>query len=338
MKKLTVILTTAVALSLLLYVPLLSQTAPEPYAFSRLFADADLVVFGNVASAANNNSNYSFKFVVKEVLYGSDPGSAVSVVSPMSNGFFLPDELYPENSAEYILFLKAQGNSYRVASGYAGTMKPAEKEELSTLITAYVSNRGLFTAGQKTAYKALFNTISSSAIKNRMLYDLENTLTANDIPFIRSLLRGENTIHKTFALNAAGKLRIEALRTEIETILSSSGNHSVKMHSIISLGNIRNKNSISFIMEYLSSADDPLRRVAVEAAGKIGDSAFLSRLQSMYPNETDIGMKLSIITAVSRMQGKTAVKAALESFHAAETETLAQRIIARKINALKNNP
>ena len=166
-----------------------------------------------------------------------------------------------------------------------------------------------------------------------MLYDLEDILTYKDATFLSALLDSGQEEFVVFGALLAGRLKIESLRSRIGGLLKSSNDESIKFHCIVGLGNLANPDSRQIVLSYLNHPSPAIRRAAIEAAGKIGGQEIVAPLKATYTSETDIGQRIAIITSISRLSNKEAVKEALQGFLSMESDPLVASILRRQVNA-----
>ncbi|MFC1557549.1 HEAT repeat domain-containing protein [candidate division KSB1 bacterium] len=316
-----------------------AELAPRAYSFSSLLPRSDLVVCGTVEETEPLGSQEVARVRITEILYGSATDESIFVAFA---GFGVPDEPNLFVNGEFVLFLSRNGDYYSVVNNEAGTSNIRERDDIVSVIELYTSTQDLFTPAHKTELKELFSVVSSNAVKSRLLWDLEPVLTAEDETFLSNLIQSDVKEHRYFALTLTGRLQIFSLRETIEGIANSQGDPALTFHAIAALGDMKDRNSITTVKSYITSPDDGIRRAAIEAAGKIGDITVLPQLRSGYATEDDFGMRMSIITAVSRLRSSgaatvdTSVLDCLNYFRSRESNQLVVRKLDRTISSLEN--
>lgn len=177
----------------------------------------------------------------------------------------------------------------------------------------------------------LFSLLKSEEMKQRLLYDMEKMFTVENIKFIRQLLSSNNVQYKICALNVISNLKATSELSKIEELLNDPI-FDIKFHSIVVLGNIGQKETITKLFPFLGSTEQPFRRVAIEAIGKIDVDVALDNLSEIYEKEVDFGNRVAIIEAVKKSNNKNKLKNVLSFFLTIENVEFVKKIIEKYLN------
>ncbi len=290
-----------------------------PLKFSDLFSNTDAVIAAKIIDVDNQKNAYVMTLQVDETMYGTLGEKNITVSSPKTNGYFMEDDSYLEKDKEYILFLKQSNSEWKFA-GYSADFDKSLKDDFKQIINKYTGNKNIFSKNNSNSLIGLYNSTKNNGLKNIILNDLEETLAGTDIGFLNSMTSSINKREKIFGISMAGKLKIAGKRQNIESVLSTETDEELRFYSIISLGDMGNNDSAELIKPFLISEIQVLRRVAIEALGKINDSSNLSSLTSIYAGELDMGNRIAIIDAIANLSNKPDVVAAYKNFKKSEPE------------------
>ncbi len=330
MKKIILILTIAV-----LTMAISAQAFDlGPLKFSDLFSNTDVVVSAKVIDVDNQKNAYVMTLQVDETMYGTLGEKNITVSSPKSNGYFMEDDSYLEKDKEYILFLKNTNSKWKFA-GYSADFNVSLKDDFKSIIKSFTGNRNIFTKNNSNSLIGLYNSTKNDGLKSIILNDLEGTLAGTDIGFINSMTNSMKKREKIFGISMAGKLKIAGKRQNIESVLTTETDDELWFYTIISLGKMGHKDSAVHIKPYLKSERQELRRVAIEALGKIDDSANLNSLTSIYAGEMDLCNRLAIIDSIARFSNKSDVIAAYNEFKNSEPKKFVIEYLDSKISKLE---
>lgn len=309
-----------------------AELADTQFSFSSLLSNSDVIAKGMVIAVSSEPDKYIINLEVQRYVKGGPPENPLRIIVPLAAGLRIPDEPYLEINGTYLLFLRQNQSDWTITNKIAGVLRAHQELDVSAVFQAFQANQDLFSTHQySTALQEIFLSMAVDDSRTRLLYDLKDHLTSNDSPFISALLKSNNRNHKVFSILQCGRVQIESLRSDIESLLKNDRNYDVKFHAIVSLGDYGNPQSLNLIVGYLSDPDPSIRRAAVHAVGKIGGNEIVEPLRELYSSESDIGQRLAIIEAIVRAPDRSIVAHALEYFLSIETNGLLISILQREI-------
>lgn len=303
------------------------------FSFSSLFKSADCVVVGEVTGVKNSESAMHMTFDVKETLMGNAAGT-ITVSSPLYNGAFLEDQAYLSSGTSYILFL-SNANGWTIVNGSAGVLRGDDVADVRIVTAAFSGTPDLFTSERKTAQKNLFESLTTKAMKHRLLEGMRGQFDASDVSFLRSLIQSGVPDYQSFAAIQAGLEQIETMRTVIENTCRQTRNPSVKASCYFALAQYGNPESLPLVV---SSLDDPVQYVkssAVFAAGAIGTDDIASPLMNRYEKTGDTVEKMEIISALNGLKNSTLAKQCFLSLKESEANEKLLSMIHNRIAAIE---
>lgn len=305
-----------------------AEISPKDYLFSNLLASADAVVTGKVNSVQSDDNKYEMIFEVEDNLSNDVSQKQINIISKITNGFRLAEEPYLETGKKYLLFLKKGEHYYSIVNRLAGVLNVSVKDDVVKILNAYKQNKLLFSDKNTNEKIELFDLLYDNDIKTRLLYDMEEGLTENHISFIRSLIMSDIKRNKIFGLKVLANIKGSTEIEKVEELLLSS-DEDMQFHSVVTLGNIGNKETITKLIPFLKSTEQPLRRVAIEAISKIDIDIAFESLREIYEKEVDFGNRVAIIEAVKKAEDKNKLKNVLSYFLTIEYEEFVKKIIEK---------
>jgi len=303
------------------------------FSFSNLLSGSDLIVVGIVCDTKIESQQYHINFRIENYIKGKSANNLVDIIVPLANGLNIPDEPYLQKDNRYLLFLKYQ-SQWTVLNRMAGVLNADVETDIHQLFNVYQSNHDIFSKEHSIALQQVFFTTSSSDVRIRLLYDIEKNLDEKDESFLLSLFNSDNKQLKIFSILQSGRLKIHSMRAKIEQLIKMGTDTDIIFHSIVALGDMGNVESRPLIFDFLYDSDPAMRRVAIEAAGKIGGNEIVEPLKNIYPTEQDFVMRLTIITAVCRLADRNVIKGILEYFQTIETNTLVLSVLEREFGKI----
>jgi hypothetical protein len=304
------------------------------FSFSNLFLNSDIIVCGSVEDIKIDSKEYKIIFRIENCITTNFNKNPIEIGVPLSDGFYIPDEPYLKKNNQYLLFLQFENNGWKIPNKIAGVLDHDLTTDVRKISEKYHANTKLFSKECSTTLQDLFFSMRSKFTKVRLLYDLKNLLGSSDKQFLASLFKLKDKQIRFFSILQLGRLNIESMRAEIENLLQNSADFEIIFHSIVALGDMKNSNSLQLLLQYLNSPEPAIRRAAIAAVGKIRDKKIVIPLKELYPRENDIGQRLAIITAISRLSDLNSVINALRYFQSIEADPLVLSIINKKINPL----
>lgn len=314
-----------------------AELTERAFRFSSLFSNSDLIVVGIVEDVKTEQSAYLMNFKIENCIGESIINDKIEILTPIANGFYIPDEPYLEKNNRYLLFLIFEENVWKVTNHTAGVLNPELETDVSKIFKSYQTNQNLFSKDYSKLLQSLFFSCEKNESKIRLLYDLKQYLTIEDESFLSSLFRSDNNQYQIFSILQCGKLNIESMRTRIENLLKKSSDSVIKFHCIVALGDLKNPESLPLVLNYINSEDQGTRRASIESAGKIRSNNIVQPLKELYLSEKDIGNRLSIITAISRLSDENLVINTLNYFNSIENNSLVSSILINRINSININ-
>ncbi len=315
-----------------------AELTPKAFSFSILLSESDAIVSGTVISVDRSLDQYKMSFKIDECLAGPCNGEVVDIFVPLADGgFYLDDEPYLEPNDMYIVFLHAKDGAWAITNGVAGVLNPSTRDDVRALYQNYQSNPEVFLASHSGELSNLFNLVGNDDTRTRLLYDLENSISAKDDQFLSDLIGSGDKTFVTFGLLQAGRNRIESLRPKIEAMLDRSKDGEITFHAIVALGEYGSPESLPLVLKYLHNPDQAIRRAVIEVAGKTGDESIVSPLQKLYPNEIDWGNRVAIIEAICPLSNRDLVISTLKEFQALESNAFVLSFLEKRIESLSND-
>jgi hypothetical protein len=305
---------------------LFCDLSEDAYLLSKLLSKSELVVSGYVDNIAINNDNYKFFFIIESVLKG-DKIKEAEVISKLKNGFYLEDEPYLEKNKSYLLFLRKVNNDWVITNGIAGVYSIDVKDELTKIISVYDKNQKIFTQNYANDLIDLFNSLNSSKLKRILLYDLKKGITKDHSGFIENIFESNEKSFKIIGIQEAGRLKIEFMKGKIENLIQTNNDVELIFYGICALGEYGDENNLNLITPFLSSNDQGIRRVSIEALGKIGGDQIISPLLKLYGEEKDWGNRIAIITSINRLLDRIKVNDTLNLMLKMESNPLVISIL-----------
>ncbi|MCP5375418.1 MAG: HEAT repeat domain-containing protein [Rickettsiaceae bacterium] len=300
----------------------------KEYSFSSLITNADLIVTGEIDSVQLTVENYEMIFHAEDILYNSESRKQFKILSKTKNGFRLPEEPYLERGGKYLLILKKESDYYSIVNGLAGIFNVSVKDDILKILTTYKQNKQLFTEKNTNEKIDLFESLSNEETKTRFLYDLEKNLTKNQMSFIRELLLSNNKRYTIFGLRVIANLKADSELRKVEEMLLSSEKE-IQFRSIVTLGYIGNSETNKIIIPFLESSEQHLRRVAIEAVGRIDGEEMLNIFKQTYSTEKDFGNRIAIIEATAKFNDRNKIRDALSYFLTLEKDPFVISIIEK---------
>lgn len=312
-----------------LHVTVHAELSPEQLSFSTLLSSAMVVVNGKVNQVKVENDQYLMHFEIKNSIKGTIDPQTITIISPLANGFYLPDEAYLEKGDTYfLLFLTMINNEWRIVNGVNGVFSTDLKDDIQTVIQAFNENTKSFS---KTQIKNIFHDLIHEDIKIKILYDLEKYISKNDVSFLKTLFSDTNEKVKIFSISKFGRFRVESMREEIEHLLQNNDDEEIEFHCLVALGDLGNSKSYKIIIPYLSHLKSSMKRAAIEACGKIKGNEIIKPLKALYKTEQDILNRMSCIDTICQLSNKVAVKETLQFFQSIETNSILLSILKRRL-------
>ncbi len=114
-------------------------------------------------------------------------------------------------------------------------------------------------------------------------------------------------------------------------------NPKMKKEVIEALGDFCARSATPKIQEALNHADLPVRQAAIEALGKLGDSASLPKFVEIYQSSPDNKTRHTCLQAIAHLPGKEP-RRVLEQMKGAETDPKWQKEIERAMDDQKRRP
>ena len=328
--------TTLKAVLLLLFLVTSGQAQDRiGYFFSTVFKQSNLIVKGNVTDITIEPNAYKMTFNIEELFFGPGSSSPIEIFTRLSNWYFLEDEAYLSKGKSYILFLNNDKGYWSVTDGMGGVFSLNFKDDIQNIVQKFQANPNLFEPESISDLQELFFSSTMHDTKMRLLNDMRSNLSNEDLPFLQSLFEMDNRYYKAFSISKLGHLKIEQMRPQIENLLKSSSDNFIISPCISALGDIGNKESFNLIKDYLRNENQGIRCAAIEASGKIRDISALQLLRELYPFETSIYNRPSIITAVTRMPDKSAAVNTLKYFLTIENNPVFINILKKRIESIE---
>jgi hypothetical protein len=309
-----------------------SDMADELSAFSSLLTRSELVVRGSVTEVIADANNYRVSLLIHECLLGSASGT-IEIITPLADGFRLPDEAYPELRNSYVLFLKNIKPGWRIVNYYSGLFPGELTDDIDDVIDEWSGNKRMF-SDDATSLKKIYRKIKSDHIKQLLQIDLETSLSANDSEFIHELLDSGTNSEKALAIRQIGKRKMGAMKNRVKVFLSTSHDPEILYNSLIALGDDPNETDIVLIEPFLTHERQEIRRVAIQALGNIHSTDIQDPLSHAYENETDVGNRVAIIDAISRMDDLGSVRTTLIKFKSIEKNSIVLQYVNIRLNQI----
>jgi HEAT repeat protein/GGDEF domain-containing protein len=108
------------------------------------------------------------------------------------------------------------------------------------------------------------------------------------------------------AIEAAGELKIRELTTYLRAVLKSSGDEKLRKSAAYSLGRMRDRTSVSELIQALSDPSPHVRMRSAEALGEIGDSEALDALTGA-ASDASSHVRSSAVRSIGRLGVSTAI-------------------------------
>jgi len=305
------------------------------YFFSTLFKQSNFIVKGNVTDVTIEPNAYKMTFSREESYLGSVSITTFEIITSISKGYYISDEAYLSKGKSYILFLNNDKGYWSVTDGMGGVFSLNFKDDIQNIVQKFQANPNLFEPESISDLQELFFASTMYKTRMRLLEDMRSNLSAEDLTFLQSLFEMDNRYYKAFSISKLGHLKIEQMLPQIENLLKSSSDNFIISPCISALGDIGNKESFNLIKDYLRNEDQGIRCAAIEASGKIRDIYALQFLKELYPFETNIRNRPSIITAVTRMPDKAAAVNTLKYFLTIENNPVFINILKKRIASIE---
>ncbi len=322
-------------LLVLLFSSVQAELSNEAYAFSNLFERTEMIVSGTVVDVSKDQEFYDINFLIEDCIMGNCNENIIQIRVPMSDGFYIPHESYLDVDESSIVFLQANRGAWQISNSMAGVLNTAMKNDVILLAQQYAVNRTIFSSSP--AMQDLFNSLTERDSKIRLLHDLERHLDVSDESFLGGLLQSEDKYISNFAILNAGRLNMESFRHDITKTLIQDLDPETSFYCIIALGNYARGESTPIILPYLNNTDAGIRRVAIEALGKIGSDDVVAPLQSSYFREDDFVQRLAVIEAILRVRNLAIATNTLRAFEATETNQTLRAILANRLSSRGGN-
>lgn len=304
----------------------------KQFRLSNLFKNSQLVAKGKITHITKDDNFYRMTFSIDEILFGTSGVKDIEIVSKFRNGFQLEDEPYLEKEKECILFLRNNNSMWSITNQIAGVLDAGATTDLKKVIKDYSDQEKLFEKGNCKKLIALYDKIESDDVKNILLLDIEENITADEADFVKRMLENNNKKMKIFGINQAGRLKLNELHQSINQYFLSSNDSRVKFYCLIALGEYADVNDVSIIQRALADNEQGNRRAAIHALMKLRNEGTIEPLINAYKNELDWGNRAVIISALKPFLDKNIVLAAFYSFRSYESNKYVLNFINDVLN------
>lgn len=276
---------------------------PEAFAFSSVIRQTDVVVVGTAGTVSRDGSIYRIPFHVERAIRGTGVGHILSIeVLP---GAFPSGPSSLSTGTRWLLFLKSDNGAFRMPLGSVGMFRPEMEGDVRMVLSAFERNPDLFSRTSPQALIDLFYAVAHTENRNRILFDLADALTENDINFISDRFHSGEEKSQRFAVRQIGRLGLHAFRIQVENLLKSGSNISVKADAMNALADLASPESLSIVLEYLQGEE--LKGSAILAAGQIGTNEIIEPLKALYLREKDHYVRNGILNAMRKAPDKALV-------------------------------
>jgi len=306
------------------------------FSFSNLFIKSNIIAYGSVKDIIITSNEHKIIFEIENCISQNSNIKLIEINVPLSNGFFIPDEPYLEKNNHYLLFLNNSNNNWTITNKIGGVFNSDFKNDIIKIFEKFNYNKKLFEKDNKNDLKNLYFLFKNNLSKSKFLYDLKNILDTSDMPFLVFLFESQDKQAKLFAISQFGILANESMQPAIIELIQNSDDFDIKFHCIAALGNLKKTKNYPILLLSLNDPDPGIRRVAIEALGKLKNIEMINSLKELYPRETDMGQRLAIITAITRLSDLNLVIQALMYFQNIETDPYILSIINNRINSNRN--
>ncbi|KAF0152055.1 MAG: hypothetical protein FD143_1423 [Ignavibacteria bacterium] len=299
----------------------------KQFQLSNLLKNSQLVVKGKIVQVKSDDNYYKMSFSVEDLLIGTMSSNKIEVVSRFKNGFRLEDEPYLEEGKEYILFLSNTKSVWTITNRIAGVLSVNAADDLKKVIQDYKLQEKLFDKGNCGKLISLFDKVETEYIKNLLLLDIEENLTANEFNFVKRLIESNNKKTKMFGIKHAGKLKLNELHESVKQTLLTSTDPREKFYSISALGEYSDIKDLNVLQRFLTENEQANRRVAIYALMNLKSELVIEPLINAYKSESDWGNKSAIISVLKSFSDKKEVREALSDFRTSERNKFLQDYI-----------
>ena len=159
---------------------------------SIVLSESDIVFVSKINNVDTTNSTYISYIEVVEILKGSDGDKNIVLNSKRINGYLTEDEAYLRENNTYIFFCRKDGDGFVFTTTPLGIFSVIpyvedsfnSKDDIKLLLSAYNTNKELFSKAGKQDLFNLYPQLKIKYIKFRFLDDLEDLVDENDIEFL----------------------------------------------------------------------------------------------------------------------------------------------------------
>ena len=310
-----------VQVSLLVLLALLAFTSKsycdmssKQFQLSNLLKNSMLVAKGKIVQVTSGDNYYKMSFSVEDILLGTINSNNIEVVSRFKNGFRLEDEPYLEEGNEYILFLNNTKGWWTITNRIAGVLSVNAADDLKKVIQDYKLQENLFDKGNCRKLISLFDKVETEYIKNLLLLDIEENITAKEVGFIKKMFDKSDSKSKIFGIRNAGKLKIKEMHEPIKDALIAETNTENNFEYLFALENYADKNDAKIAAKYLNDKAQGIRSVAINVLRQIGTEEIIELLINNYKVEPNWSNRIVILDALKKFKNDDRVIKAVDDF------------------------
>lgn len=277
-----------------------------------------LAANGKIVQVTSDDNYYKMSFSVEELLMGTLNSNKIEVVSRFKNGFRLEAEPYLEEGREYILFLNNTIGEWAITSRIAGVYRSDAVQDVKKVINAFVVQKNIFEKENCKKLIDLYDNLDNEPIKNILLLDIEENITAKEIGFIKKMFAKSDSKSKIFGIRNSGKLKIKEMHEPIKAALIAESNTENNFEYLFALENYADKNDAKIAAKYLNDKAQGIRSAAINVLRKIGTEEIIEPLINNYKVEPNWSNRIEILDALKKFKNDDRVIKAVDDFLAWE--------------------
>jgi len=249
----------------------------------------------------------------------------------LNSRFYLDDENYLQTDNTYILFCSKSNNEYFFTEKGYSILNLSAKEDLLVILNAYKSNPELFSDISKNELFNIYSKLKTEDMKKRLLADLSELISDKDEKFLETGITSSDKIYKCFAVKKAGELGIAKFHTNIINMVNNEKDNDIIFTSLVSIGKYSDINNKDLFLFYLKNSDQGLRRVSIEALGKIINEEIVSEMISSFETEKDFGNRIAMIEVFASLKNNEFVNNVLSKLKKTEANSFVSTFIEKRM-------
>ncbi|MEW6653346.1 MAG: HEAT repeat domain-containing protein [Bacteroidota bacterium] len=286
-----------------------------------------LAANGKIVQVTSDDNYYKMSFSVEDFLMGTMSSNKIEVVSRFKNGFRLEAEPYLEEGREYILFLNNTIGEWAITSRIAGVYRSDAVQDVKKVINAFVVQKNIFEKENCKKLIDLYDNLDNEPIKNILLLDIEENITAKEIGFIKKMFAKSDSKSKIFGIRNSGKLKIKEMHEPIKAALIAESNTENNFEYLFALENYADKNDAKIAAKYLNDKAQGIRSAAINVLRKIGTEEIIEPLINNYKVEPNWSNRIEILDALKKFKNDDRVIKAVDDFLAWENNEVVKNYL-----------